>query len=228
MSIEAKIIMPYEANALEPYFSETAIKLHLLHHEAYVNAYKKFITDQYREFYESDLEYNLMKLSYELEGIDFGPIKFFQNAAQVWNHNFFWASMAKDNKPSEKMLQLINESYGSINNLRNSFIEAGMSTFGSCWLWIVAIDRNVLDLMVTSNADSPKFSINSYHTVREAVEQDSDIVPLIGCDVWEHSFYPDYQNRKREYLTTFFDHLINWDFAEQQLSSVFAQYSDEE
>lgn len=226
MSFKAKIIVPFEVNSLEPYLSENAIKLHLLHHQAYLDNYTKLLDEQYKDFAEADLESNLMKLSYELEGIDFGPIKLFQNAAQIWNHNFFWSSLGKDKQPKGKILQAIKNSYESIEVFRKSFIEAGMSSFGSCWLWIVAIDQNVIDLMVTSNADSPKFSVNSYNTIRESMEQDGDILPLIACDIWEHAFYPDHQNKKKKYLEVFFDHLINWDFAEEQLSEVFSPVQD--
>ena len=167
-----------------------------------------------------DLESFLMKLSYELEGVDFGPVKLFQNAAQIWNHNFFWQSMSKNKKPSQKILEIIENSYGNVNNFRTSFIKEGMSGFGSYWLWMVLIDKNKIDLLITQNADSPNFSLNGYHTSKFSVKQGEYLVPLITCDIWEHSFYVDHKNEKKKYLETFFDHLINWDFAERRMEEI--------
>ena len=212
-----EIILPFEKNELEPYISEEAIGLHLLHHKSYLNNFKKMSLEYQDLLHTDDLESFLMQLSYELEGVDFGPVKLFQNAAQIWNHNFFWQSMSKNKKPSQKIFQIIEKSYGSIDNFRASFIKEGMSGFGSYWLWIVLIDKNKIDLLVTQNADSPNFSLNSYHTSKFSVKQGEYLTPLINCDIWEHSFYVDYKNEKKKYLETFFDHLINWDFAERRM-----------
>lgn len=215
------IILPFERNALEPYLSEESISLHLLHHQAYINNYKKLETEYPDLANKEDIEALLTDLSYELEGegVDFGPAKVFQNAGQIWNHNFFWQSMAKDKKPSEKIIKIIENSYGSMEKFREDFINEGMSGFGSYWLWIVAIGSDCIDLLVTDNADSPNFSTSEYYTSKFSAKKE-ELTPLIACDVWEHSFYVTYKNQKKTYLENFFDHLINWEFLENRLMQI--------
>ena len=127
----------------------------------------------------------------------------FNNAAQVWNHTFFWQSMtpAGGGDPTGRLLEMIEQSFGTVADFTAEFVASAMARFGSGWVWLVQEDQR-LTIQSTSNADSPL-----------AHGQ----IALLTCDVWEHAYYLDYQNRRKDFVQAFLDHLVNWDFAAAQL-----------
>ena len=127
----------------------------------------------------------------------------FNNAAQVWNHTFFWSCMKPGGggKPDGRLLSMIEARFGSYEAFRTSFRDAALGQFGSGWAWLVQIGDQ-LEVVKTANADTPLA-----HGQR----------PLLTCDVWEHAYYLDYQNRRQAFVEAFLDHLVNWDFVVGQL-----------
>jgi len=185
--------LPYAANALEPHISANTFSFHhAKHHNAYVVNLNKLIEGT--EHATQSLE-EIMKASAgkaDKAGI-------FNNAAQVWNHTFYWHSMKPQGggKPSGPLAAAIEHDFGSYENFRAEFHAAGVSQFGSGWAWLVLNDGE-LEVTKTGNADCPLVHGQ---------------VPLLTADVWEHAYYIDYQNRRPDYLNTFLDALVNWDFA---------------
>jgi Fe-Mn family superoxide dismutase len=129
--------------------------------------------------------------------------KLYNQAAQVWNHTFYWQSMKKKGggEPKGPLLKKIIADFGSYDAFRKQFIEVGSRVFGSGWVWLV-LDHNRLKVVGTPNARVPLTA---------------DQHPLLTCDVWEHAYYLDYQNRRSDYVAVFLDHLVNWDFAAENL-----------
>jgi Fe-Mn family superoxide dismutase len=127
----------------------------------------------------------------------------FNNAAQVWNHTFFWKSMkpGEGGKPAGRLLAMIEKSFGSFDKFKEAFIAAAVAQFGSGWVWLVQ-DGDTLKIIKTSNADTPIVHGQT---------------PLLTCDVWEHAYYLDYQNRRKDFVEVFLVHLANWEFAAAQL-----------
>jgi Fe-Mn family superoxide dismutase len=127
----------------------------------------------------------------------------FNNAAQVWNHTFFWNSMKPNGggKPTGTIADAINAAFGDFDKFKEAFKTAGMTQFGSGWAWLAAKDGK-LEVLKTPNAECPL--TNGY-------------TPILTCDVWEHAYYLDYQNRRPDFLEAFLTHLVNWDFANANL-----------
>lgn len=189
--------LPYDKKSLEPYISENTINFHYgKHHQAYVNNLNALIenTDMVNKNLETIIKETFGKP--ESAGI-------FNNAAQVWNHTFYWHSMKTNGggEPSGKIKDLIIESFGSLESLKEEFSKAAATQFGSGWAWIV-YDGGKLKVMKTPNGENP-------------IAQ--GLYPILTIDVWEHAYYLDYQNARPKYIETFFDHLINWDFAQRSL-----------
>ncbi len=191
--------LPYAKADLAPHMSaETFDFHHEKHHMAYVTNLNKL------------LESNIELASKNLEEIIVATHKnaslagFFNNAAQVWNHTFFWHSMKKNGggKPSAKLLSQIEKDFGSYDKFQDEFKQAGATQFGSGWAWLVVDESGKLKVVKTSNADTPITS---------------GLKPLMCCDVWEHAYYIDYRNRRPDFLSSFLNHLVNWDFAEKNL-----------
>lgn len=182
--------LPYEMNALEPYISERTMEFHYgKHHKAYVDNLNKLIKDT--EFENMPLE-KIIQSTYnrpEFTGI-------FNNAAQAWNHTFFWNSMTPNGggKPEGEMLKKIEKDFGSYENFRTKFKTAATTQFGSGWAWLVEKDGK-LAVMKTSNADTP---------IAQGLK------PIVTVDVWEHAYYLDYQNRRPDFVDSFLDHLVKW------------------
>jgi superoxide dismutase, Fe-Mn family len=189
--------LPYADNALDPVISANTIGFHYgKHHKAYVE--------------------NLNKL---VEGTDFGNLSLekiitatvgkadktaiFNNAAQTWNHTFYWNSMKPKGggEPPAVLKQKIEASFGTLDACKKELATAAMAQFGSGWGWLV-LKNGKLEVMKTSNADTP-----IAHGLK----------PLLTVDVWEHAYYLDYQNRRGDYLDSFIKNLINWDFANSNL-----------
>jgi len=196
MSIELPQL-PYPKNALEPHISANTLDFHHgKHHQAYVTNTNKLIE------HTPMADDTLIKIVTQTAG---KPDKagLFNNAAQVWNHSFYWQCMKPNGggKPSGKIAGMIDDVFGSYVKFTEEFKNAGATQFGSGWAWLV-LNKGQLEIMKTANADTPVAH---------------EIKPLLTVDVWEHAYYLDYQNRRPDYLTTFISHLINWDFVNSQL-----------
>jgi Fe-Mn family superoxide dismutase len=180
--------LPYAKNALAPYLSEESFSYHYdKHHQGYVTNLNNLIEGT------PDAEKSLEEIVKSSSG------KVFNNAAQVWNHDFFWASMKPNGggEPSGALADAIQGAFGSYANFRKAFLDAAVAQFGSGWAWLVKAGDK-LEVVTTSNADTPLV-----HGKK----------PLITCDVWEHAYYIDYRNLRAKFVETFLDKLVNWDFA---------------
>ncbi|MBA8907994.1 superoxide dismutase [Aminobacter ciceronei] len=182
--------LPYEYGALEPFMSRETLKLHHgKHHLAYVENGRKLAA-------EAGMENLSLK---QIVKRSFGTnSSLFNNAAQHYNHTLFWKWMKRGGgnaKVPDVLQKAIDSELGGYENFRTEFIAAGMSQFGSGWAWL-ALKDGALTIMKTPNAENP--------TVHGGF-------PILGVDVWEHSYYVDYRNARQKYLEAFFDHLINWE-----------------
>lgn len=190
--------LPYAQDALEPHITANTLSFHYgKHHNAYVTNLNKLIEG-------TELE------GKELEDIitsvvgDASKGGIFNNAAQVYNHTFYWHSMAPNGggAPTGAIADKINESFGSYEKFREEFAAAAATQFGSGWAWLV-LDGDKLVIEKTANADSP---IAHGKT------------PVLTIDVWEHAYYLDYQNLRPKYIETFLDSLVNWEFANANIA----------
>ncbi len=189
--------LPYERNALEPHMSENTLNFHYgKHHQAYVTNLNKLIAGTELEGLE--LEDIIKKVA----GDD-SKAGIYNNAAQVWNHTFFWNSMKPNGggKPSGDVLAKIEADFGSFDKFVEEFKTAGATQFGSGWAWLV-LDNGKLKVTKTANAITPL---------------GTGVTPLLTMDVWEHAYYLDYQNARPGYIEVFLDKLVNWDFVAQNL-----------
>ena len=185
--------LPYKRDALEPYISQKTIDFHYgQHHAGYVKNLNNLIEGSH---------YENMSLEEIIKNSE-GPI--FNNAAQVWNHNFYWHCMTPiiNNMPQTLLLTAIERDFGSFENFKHLFIKQAATLFGSGWLWLVRDENGRLSLMQTSNAETP-------------LTHDS-LKPLLTCDVWEHAYYLDQQNLRLAYLNEFWK-IINWQFVEKNM-----------
>ncbi len=190
--------LPYPKDALEPTISSKTLDFHYgKHHNAYVVNTNKLIEGTALE--GEELETIIMKAAED-------PSKagIFNNAAQVWNHSFYWKCMAPGGggKPTGEILDRIESDFGGYEKFVEAFKTAGATQFGSGWAWLVEAG-GALEIVKTANADTP--------IVR-------GLKPLLTVDVWEHAYYLDYQNRRPDYLTAFVEKLINWDFVNKNLA----------
>lgn len=189
--------LPYDKDALEPHISSRTLSFHHgKHHNAYVTNLNKLIE-------ETDLASETLEDIIKQTVNDADKAGIFNNAAQVWNHTFYWQSMTPNGGgvPSGDIAEKIIADFGSHDNFISQFKNAGLTQFGSGWVWLV-LKNNKLEIMKTSNADTP-----IAHGIK----------PLLTVDVWEHAYYLDYQNGRGDYLDTFINHLINWDFVNYNL-----------
>lgn len=189
--------LPYEKNALEPHISSKTLTFHHgKHHNAYVTNLNKLIegTDLNGKTLEDIIKKTLN--NDEKTGI-------FNNAAQVWNHTFYWQSMKPNSGglPRGNIADKINTDFGGYNNFVEQMKNAGLNQFGSGWAWLI-MKNNKIEIMKTSNADTP-----IAHGLK----------PLLTVDVWEHAYYLDYQNERGSYLDAFLNNLVNWEFVNSNL-----------
>lgn len=185
--------LPYASKDLEPFYSEKLINLHHgKHHQTYVTNLNNLVKDT--EFADKSLE-EIMVLSAN----DKSKIALFNNAAQIWNHTFFWHCMKKNGGgvATGKILDQINLDFGNFENFKQEFSQKALTVFGSGWCWLVMNQDRKLSIVQSSNAGNPLVD---------------GLKPLLTIDVWEHAYYPDYENRRAEFITKFFDNLVNWDF----------------
>jgi superoxide dismutase, Fe-Mn family len=190
--------LPYATSALEPHISARTLEFHHgKHHAAYVANLNNLTKD-------SDLASKPLEEVIKIAAADL-PAKqgIFNNAAQVWNHTFFWNCMKKGGggKPGAKLLARIESDLGGFDKFKEDFKNAGVTQFGSGWAWLV-LDGGKLKITKTANADLPL-----------AHGQKA----LLTVDVWEHAYYLDYQNRRPDFIQTVIDSLINWEFVEANL-----------
>ncbi len=189
--------LPYDKKALEPHMSETTLGFHHgKHHATYVTNYNNAVKDT--PLADRPLE----DVIREVAG-DASKAAVFNNGAQVWNHTFFWNSMKPGGggKPTGDVLRRIEADFGGYDAFVQEFKTAGATQFGSGWAWLV-LDGGKLKVTKTANAENPLAAGQT---------------PLLTCDVWEHAYYLDYQNRRPDFLQAFLDHLVNWDFVAANL-----------
>jgi Fe-Mn family superoxide dismutase len=187
--------LPYAQNALEPHISAETLGFHYgKHHQAYVTNLNKLIDGT--EFADKSLEAIIKTSS---AGI-------FNNAAQVWNHTFYWHCMAPNGggKPTGDLADKINDDFGGFEKFLEEIKTAAATQFGSGWAWLV-LQNGTLKVIKTANAETPLTQ--------------NDVTPLLTIDVWEHAYYLDYQNKRPDYIATFFDKLVNWEFVSANLES---------
>jgi superoxide dismutase, Fe-Mn family len=171
---------------------------HDRHHKAYVETTNKLLKDAKASPESLEAVIRGAKAS--------GNKKLFNNAAQAWNHAFFWNAMtAEAGKPAGDLVAAIDRAFGDLAGLKQRFVEAGVAQFGSGWAWLTADRAGKLDIVTTHDADEPI--------------EDAGSVPLVVCDVWEHAYYLDHQNDRQGFLEAWFDALPNWSFAARQLAA---------
>jgi Fe-Mn family superoxide dismutase len=194
--------LPYPTNALEPYTSARTLEFHHgKHHQTYVTTLNKLVEGT--PMARMPLE-ELIRTTYK----DEAKTKIFNNAAQVWNHTFFWNSMKPKGggAPSGDIAKAIERDLGGVDKFEEAFKTAAVDQFGSGWAWLI-VDKGKLKITHTLNGVDPL-----------ALGQTA----LLACDVWEHAYYLDYQNRRPDFAQAFLDHLINWDFVAQNLAKAKA------
>ena len=192
--------LPYSRDSLAPHISEDTLNFHYgKHHNAYVTNLNNLIEG-------SDLEKSSLEDIIMHSAGDASKAGFFNNAAQVWNHTFYWHSMAPNGggQPTGKIAELIDRDFGSYENFASEFKAAGATQFGSGWAWLVIKDGK-LEIRKTPNAETPI--------------TETGVTALLTMDVWEHAYYLDYQNARPNYMQVFLEQLINWDFANQNLAA---------
>jgi Fe-Mn family superoxide dismutase len=180
--------LPYPKDALVPYISEETLEYHYgKHHNAYVTNLNKLIPGT--EFESLSLEDIILKAK--------GGI--FNNAAQVWNHTFYWHCLSPNGggEPKGALAAAITKHFGSFATFKEQFTQAAITTFGSGWAWLVQDKQGGLKIISTSNAATP---------------MTEGLTALLTCDVWEHAYYIDYRNARPDYVGAFWS-LVNWDFA---------------
>ena len=180
--------LPYPLDGLQPHISKETLEFHYgKHHQTYVTNLNNLIKGT--EFERASLEEIVKKSS--------GGV--FNNAAQIWNHTFYWNSLSPKGggAPSGALAAAIDKKWGSFDAFKEAFTKSAVGNFGSSWTWLVKKTDGSLDIVNTSNAATPVTTADT---------------PLITCDLWEHAYYIDYRNRRPDYLGAFWS-LVNWDFA---------------
>lgn len=194
--------LPYDYKALEPYISSNTLEFHHdKHHAAYVTNYNKLAQEQ--GLADKSIE-EVIKQTYNGDASK-AQSGIFNNAAQAWNHTFYWNSMKPSGggEPTGALADKIKADFGSLDALKEQFITAGTTQFGSGWAWLV-LDNGTLKVTKTPDGVNPLAQGQT---------------PLLTMDVWEHAYYLDYQNRRPDYEKAFFEHLVNWDFVAQNLAA---------
>lgn len=187
--------LPYSNDALSPQMSAETLQFHYgKHHKAYVDKLNHLT---------KGTKFAEMKLEDVIRQSD-GAI--FNNAAQVWNHTFFWQCLSpkKNQLPTGELLSAMNKSFGDLDQFKTKFSEAALGQFGSGWAWLTAQKNGLLEITTTSNAETP-------------IQTSS--IPLLTCDVWEHAYYLDHRNQRDAYLKTYWE-IVNWDFVQSNFKNV--------
>lgn len=185
--------LPYAMDALSPHISAETLEFHYgKHHNAYVTNLNKLVEGT------ANAEKTLEEIIKSSDG------GLFNNAAQVWNHSFYWNCLSPNGggEPTAKLADEINKAFGSFAEFKEKFSTAAATQFGSGWAWLVQKSDGSLDIVKTANAGCP---------LTDGVK------PLLTCDVWEHAYYVDYRNARPKYVEAFWN-LVNWDFVSSQMS----------
>jgi superoxide dismutase, Fe-Mn family len=185
--------LPYKLDSLVPFISQETLEFHYgKHHQTYVNNLNGLVPGT--EFENSDLESMIRKAE--------GAI--FNNAAQIWNHTFYFESFSKNGRklPAGPLADDINKSFGSFETFRELFTKSAATLFGSGWAWLAKKDDEILQIVQEPNAGNP---------MRKGLK------PLLTCDVWEHAYYIDYRNRRPDYIKSFWE-IIDWDIISNRYS----------
>jgi len=206
MSITKHVLkpLPYSFTALAPFISEETLRYHYgKHHQSYVNNLNNLLT------LKENVDFNNKSLE-EIIRTKSVSTGLFNNAAQVWNHDFYWESLAPPKNanenplPTGKISEELTKNFGSFEAFKDQFTKASTGRFGSGWAWLVQnIKSGKLEIMSTSNAENPLTN--------------PDLKPILTCDVWEHAYYIDYRNDRGKYVQDAFWKLVNWDFANKNL-----------
>ncbi|MGE3619068.1 MAG: superoxide dismutase [Acidimicrobiia bacterium] len=186
--------LPYAKDALAPHISQETLEFHYgKHHKTYVDNLNNLTGG---EKSDADLEAVILESD--------GGV--FNNAAQVWNHTFYWNSLSPNGggQPTGELADALSSAFGSVDDFLAEFTEAAKTQFGSGWAWL-AHDGSKLQILKTANADLP---------LKHGAKA------LLTIDVWEHAYYIDYRNARPDYIKTFLDHLVNWDFVAKNLAAV--------
>ena len=186
--------LPYAMDALAPHLSKETLEFHYgKHHKTYVDKLNGFLPGT---------KYEKMSLE-EIILASTGEAKIFNNAAQIWNHTFYWNGLSPKGggEPKGAMAEAINKAFGNYADFQKKFTDTTVNMFGSAWGWLVKKSDGTLDIVGTSNAGNP---MTDKHK------------PLLTCDVWEHAYYIDYRNARPKYMESFWK-LVNWDFVEKNL-----------
>jgi len=179
--------LPYAIDALEPHISAETLQFHHgKHHATYVDKLNGMIAGS---------EFESATLEDIIQGATGG---LFNNAAQIWNHSFYWNCLSPNGggTPGQKLGEDIAQTFGSFESFKEQFAAAALGNFGSGWTWLVKNKAGGLEIVNTDDAENP---------------MTQDYVPLLTCDVWEHAYYIDYRNRRPDYIAAFWQ-LVNWDF----------------
>lgn len=196
--------LPYAQDALAPHISAETLGFHHgKHHNTYVVKLNELVEGS--PLADASLEEIIQQTSG-----DASKAGIFNNAAQVWNHTFYWHSMkpAGGGAPSGDLAAKINEDFGSFDEFKKAFTTAGATQFGSGWAWLVLDKSGKLEVVKTPNAETPLTEGKT---------------PLLTMDVWEHAYYLDFQNRRPDYMNTFLDSLVNWEFAAENFEKAKLQ-----
>jgi Fe-Mn family superoxide dismutase len=184
--------LPYDYTALDPYISKSTLEFHHdKHHAAYVNNYNGLVKD-------TPFDNQAIEEVIKAVAGDASKAGIFNNAAQAWNHTFYWNSIKPNGggTPTGALAEKITADFGSFEAFVDEFKKAGATQFGSGWAWLV-LDGGTLKVTKTGNAENPLTT---------------GATPLLTMDVWEHAYYLDYQNRRPDYINDFLTKLVNWDF----------------
>lgn len=187
--------LPYALNGLEPHISKETLEYHYgKHHQAYVNNLNKLVPGT---------AFEGQSLTHIIQKADGG---IFNNAAQIWNHTFYWHSLSPKGggEPTGPLAEAINKHFSSFEQFKKQFTQAATTLFGSGWAWLVKNSDGSLAIEQTSNADTPL--------------QDPSKTPLLTCDVWEHAYYIDVRNARPQYVDNFWE-LVNWQFASDNFAA---------
>ena len=185
--------LPYAMDELAPHISPDTLEYHYgKHHRAYVTNLNKLIADSVWD------DKSLDDIIY-----DTSDQAVFNNAAQAWNHTFYWNCLSPTGggTPKGKLASALDKEFGSVNSFKEQFTKKAATLFGSGWAWLVKDKKGNLRITQESNAGTPLTK---------------DLTPLLTCDVWEHAYYLDYKNARPKYLDAFWE-LVNWSYAEEQL-----------
>lgn len=190
--------LPYPENALEPSISATTMSTHYgKHHATYIKNLNAALAE--KKDTPASLE-DVVRLAAKERG------PFFNNAAQAWNHAFFWNALSPEvQQPSGDLKTALDSDFKSYQGFHDEFVDAGLKQFGSGWAWLVSDAKGALSIQKTHDADLPIV--------------DPDLTPLLVCDVWEHAYYLDYKNDRGAFLKTYVEKLANWRFAESQYAA---------